>query len=160
MVDHLRDVPCIAVWSPFNAAWGQHRTMEVGKLTAAYDTTRPINIASGGNFFPIGDIADEHHYPDPGFPLDDKRFDDYIKVVGEFGGHGMPITGFNGTKLTLETPKLHGSFGNCCYAPQTFSATPKQDGQRIQIGRLRIGTPGMPFTFEPTGSSRAARQQS
>jgi hypothetical protein len=93
MVDHLRDVPCIAVWSPFNEAWGQHRTMEVGKMAVEYDKTRPVNIASGGNFWPVGDIADEHRYPDPGFPFEDKRFDDYIKVVGEFGGHGMPIEG-------------------------------------------------------------------
>ncbi len=93
MVDHLRDVPCIAVWAPFNEAWGQHRTMEVGKMAVAYDKTRPINIASGGNFWPIGDIADEHAYPDPAFPINDKRFDDYVKVVGEFGGHGMPIEG-------------------------------------------------------------------
>jgi hypothetical protein len=70
----------------------------------------------------------------------------------------VTLPGFNGTKFTLETPKLHGSIGNCCYAAQTFSATPKQDGQRIQSGGLRIGTPGMPFTFEPTGSSRTARQ--
>ncbi|MCB1130561.1 MAG: glycoside hydrolase family 2, partial [Verrucomicrobiae bacterium] len=93
MVDHLRDVPCIASWVPFNEAWGQHRTMEVGRMAVAYDKTRPINIASGGNFWPVGDIADEHRYPDPGFPLEDKRFDDYVKVVGEFGGHGMPIEG-------------------------------------------------------------------
>jgi hypothetical protein len=93
MVDHLRDVPCIAVWSPFNEAWGQHRTMEVGQMAVEYDKTRHINIASGGNFWPIGDIADEHAYPDPAFPVDDKRFDDYIKVVGEFGGHGMPTEG-------------------------------------------------------------------
>ncbi len=93
MVDHLRDVPCIAVWSPFNEAWGQHRTMEVGKMAVAYDRTRPINIASGGNFWPVGDIADEHAYPDPAFPLNDKRFNDYVKVVGEFGGHGWPVEG-------------------------------------------------------------------
>ncbi len=93
MVDHLRDEPCIAVWSPFNEAWGQHRTMEVGKMAMEYDKTRPLNIASGGNFWPIGDIADEHRYPDPGFPFEDKRFNDYVKVVGEFGGHGMPIEG-------------------------------------------------------------------
>ena len=93
MVDHLKDQPCIVVWSPFNEAWGQHRTMEVGKMAVAYDKTRPINIASGGNFWPVGDIADEHAYPDPNFPLDDKRFDDYVKVVGEFGGHGWPVKG-------------------------------------------------------------------
>jgi hypothetical protein len=93
MVDELRNEPCIAVWSPFNEAWGQHRSMEVGKMAVAYDKTRYVNIASGGNFWPVGDIADEHAYPDPSFPLDDKRFDDYVKVVGEFGGHGMPIEG-------------------------------------------------------------------
>ncbi|WP_367873695.1 sugar-binding domain-containing protein [Luteolibacter sp. Populi] len=93
MVDHLKDQPCIVVWSPFNEAWGQHRSMEVGKMAVAYDKTRPINIASGGNFWPVGDIADEHAYPDPAFPIGDKRFDDYVKVVGEFGGHGWPVKG-------------------------------------------------------------------
>jgi hypothetical protein len=93
MVDHLRDAPCIAMWVPFNEAWGQHRTMAVGKMAVEYDKTRPINVASGGNFWPVGDIADEHSYPEPAFPLNDKRFDSYVKVVGEFGGHGMPIEG-------------------------------------------------------------------
>jgi beta-galactosidase len=93
MVDHLRDQPCIVVWSPFNEAWGQHRTLEVGKMAVAHDKTRPVNIASGGNFWPVGDIADEHAYPDPAFPVGDKRFDDYVKVVGEFGGHGWPVKG-------------------------------------------------------------------
>ena len=93
MVDHLRDHPCIVVWSPFNEAWGQHRTMKTGQMAVAYDKTRPVNIASGGNFWPIGDIADEHAYPDPAFPVGNKRFDDYVKVVGEFGGHGWPVKG-------------------------------------------------------------------
>lgn len=93
MVDSLRDTACIAVWVPFNEAWGQHRTMEVGKMAVEYDKSRHVNIASGGNFWPVGHIADEHRYPEPGFPLEDKRFDDYIKVVGEFGGHGMPVQG-------------------------------------------------------------------
>ncbi len=91
MVDHLRNHPCIAVWVPFNEAWGQHRTMEVAEMAATCDPTRPINIASGGNFWPTGDIADHHSYPDPKFPLEDERFADYIKVVGEFGGHGWPV---------------------------------------------------------------------
>jgi hypothetical protein len=93
MIAHLKDQPCVVVWCPFNEAWGQHRTMEVGKIAVAADPTRPINIASGGNFWPVGDIADEHAYPDPAFPLGDKRFDSYVKVVGEFGGHGWPVKG-------------------------------------------------------------------
>lgn len=65
--------------------------MEVGKWTVERDPSRLVNIASGGNFWPVGDIADEHSYPNPNFPLKDSRFDDYVKVVGEFGGHGYPV---------------------------------------------------------------------
>ena len=100
MVEHLRDHPCIASWVPFNEAWGQHRSMEVGKMATELDPTRAINIASGGNFWPVGDVADEHAYPDPAFPLGDKRFDNFIKVVGEFGGHGWPVEGHLWSKST------------------------------------------------------------
>lgn len=96
MVDHLRDAACIAVWVPFNEAWGQHATMEVGKMAIDYDHTRLVNIASGGNFWPIGDFVDEHHYPHPTFPFElgrEGRFDDFVKVEGEFGGHGWPVEG-------------------------------------------------------------------
>ena len=41
----------------------------------------------------MGDIADHHEYPNPDFPLTDARFADYIKVVGEFGGHGWAVPG-------------------------------------------------------------------
>jgi beta-galactosidase len=93
MMDQLHNHPSIVVWVPFNEAWGQHRTMAVGRWAAAYDPTRHINVASGGNFWPVGHIADEHKYPDPGFPFEQTRFNDYIKVVGEFGGHGWPEPG-------------------------------------------------------------------
>ncbi|MBN2162774.1 MAG: hypothetical protein JXR25_15280 [Pontiellaceae bacterium] len=93
MVDHLRDHPSIMIWTPFNEAWGQHNTLEVGKMAVDYDTSRLINIASGGNFWPVGDIADNHQYPDPGYPFGQKKYNDYVKVVGEFGGHGFPLPG-------------------------------------------------------------------
>ncbi len=91
MMDTLHNHPCIAVWVPFNEAWGQHRTMETGKWVMQHDPSRLLNIASGGNFWPVGDIADHHNYPNPEFPGDDPRFNDYIKVVGEFGGHGFVV---------------------------------------------------------------------
>jgi beta-galactosidase len=91
MVTNLGNHPCIAVWVPFNEAWGQHRTMDVGNWMVKRDTTRLVNIASGGNFWPVGDIVDEHHYPDPAFPFDAKRYENFVKVVGEFGGHGYPV---------------------------------------------------------------------
>ncbi|WP_231943803.1 glycoside hydrolase family 2 protein [Aeoliella mucimassa] len=94
MIDTLENHPSIVVWVPFNEAWGQHRTMEVGKWTVERDPSRLVNIASGGNFWPVGDVVDAHQYPHPGFPFErgeGGRFDGFIKVVGEFGGHGYPI---------------------------------------------------------------------
>ncbi|MEO7100728.1 MAG: sugar-binding domain-containing protein [Luteolibacter sp.] len=93
MVDHLRNSPSVLIWGPFNEAWGQHQTMEIGAMASAYDPTRLVSIASGGNFWPVGDIASNHNYPDPSFPLRDDRFKDFIKVVGEMGGYGWPVTG-------------------------------------------------------------------
>jgi beta-galactosidase len=93
MVDTLENHPSIVVWVPFNEAWGQHRTMEVGQWLVARDPSRLVNIASGGNFWPVGDIADAHAYPEPNFPFDTARFGDFVKVVGEFGGHGFPVEG-------------------------------------------------------------------
>jgi beta-galactosidase/beta-glucuronidase len=96
MIDHLENHPSIVCWVPFNEAWGQHRTAEVGAWVAQRDPSRLVNIASGGNFWPVGDIVDAHRYPHPGFPFDEGkggRFDGYVKVVGEFGGHGYPVKG-------------------------------------------------------------------
>ncbi len=93
MVDTFYNNPSIVVWVPFNERWGQHRTMKIGEWLTEYDRTRLLNIASGGNFFPVGDIADEHDYAGPRFPLDDPRYEDYVKVIGEFGGHGHAVSG-------------------------------------------------------------------
>jgi len=108
MVDTLRHFPSIVVWIPFNEAWGQHRSAEVGRAAVAYDPTRLVDLASGGNFWPVGQIADQHSYPDPAFPLTDDRFQDYVKVVGEFGGHGWPETGH----LWSSDPTRQKAYGN------------------------------------------------
>jgi len=95
MIDLLYSHPSIVQWVPFNEAWGQHRTVKVGEWTVDYDPSRQINIASGGNFFPVGHIVDAHAYPHPEFPFDQDggRFDGFVKVMGEFGGHGFPVEG-------------------------------------------------------------------
>ncbi len=91
MIDNLENHPCIVVWVPFNEAWGQHRTVEVGKWTVERDRSRLVNIASGGNFWPVGDVVDHHEYPHPAFPFNEQRDRGFIKVMGEFGGHGYPV---------------------------------------------------------------------
>ncbi|MCA9046374.1 MAG: glycoside hydrolase family 2, partial [Planctomycetaceae bacterium] len=91
MIDELENHPAIVAWVPFNEAWGQHRTVEVGKWTVKRDPSRIVNIASGGNFWPVGDVADHHAYPHPDFPLNPERYKDFVRVIGEFGGHGYPV---------------------------------------------------------------------
>ncbi len=96
MIDTLYSHPCIVQWVPFNESWGQHQSMEVGKWITEYDPTRQVNICSGGNWHPVGHVVDNHSYPHPSFPFDQGkggRFDGYVKVVGEFGGHGFPVEG-------------------------------------------------------------------
>ncbi len=93
MIDTLYNNPSVVVWTAFNERWGQHRSLEIGNWIKEYDPSRHLNIASGGNFFDVGDIADEHNYPEPAYPLEVSRFDDYIKAMGEFGGHGWPVQG-------------------------------------------------------------------
>ncbi len=96
MIDALENHPSIVCWVPFNEAWGQHRTVEIGEWTSQRDPSRLVNVASGGNFWTAGDIVDEHRYPHPGFPFEfdtNGRFDNFIKVIGEFGGHGFPVLG-------------------------------------------------------------------
>ena len=82
--------PCVVMWVPFNERWGQHDTVDTVRFVKELDPTRPVNSASGGNFFQVGDVLDLHNYPDPKFPgLDDKQ----AAVCGEFGGLGFPVPG-------------------------------------------------------------------
>jgi beta-galactosidase len=93
MIDVLYNHPSVVIWTTFNERWGQHRSLEIGNWVKQYDPSRLLNIASGGNFFEVGDIADQHKYPHPDFPLDVPLYNDYVKVVGEFGGHGWAEQG-------------------------------------------------------------------
>ena len=90
IMDCLYSYPCIGVWTPFNEAMGQFKPVEIVGWTKEYDPTRPVNPASGGNYFPCGDILDLHSYPEPVMFLFDA---DRVNVVGEFGGIGMALKG-------------------------------------------------------------------
>mmetsp|Transcript_64697 Transcript_64697/g.107496 ORF Transcript_64697/g.107496 Transcript_64697/m.107496 type:complete len:654 (+) Transcript_64697:144-2105(+) len=92
MIRTLASHPSIVVWVPFNEAWGQHDTIAVGEWLERRDPTRLVNVASGGNFWPVGHIVDAHSYPHPHFSFQ-SRFDTFVKVMGEFGGHGWAVHG-------------------------------------------------------------------
>lgn len=90
IMDHLYNYPCITTWVPFNEGWGQFKTVEITDWTKAYDPSRLVNSASGGNFFPCGDILDLHNYPAPAMYLYDGQ---RANALGEFGGIGLAIEG-------------------------------------------------------------------
>lgn len=89
----LHNFASIVVWVPFNEAWGQFKTTEIAAWTAAEDPSRLVNSASGGNFYPGGDIIDLHNYPEPAMPSAALYGEKFVLVLGEFGGLGLPIEG-------------------------------------------------------------------
>lgn len=90
IIDAFRPYPSVAVWVPFNEAWGQFKTVEITEWTKNYDPSRLVNPASGGNHYHTGDILDLHHYPGPAMNLyDTKR----VNVLGEYGGIGLALEG-------------------------------------------------------------------
>lgn len=90
IMDYLYSVPSIGVWVPFNERWGQFKTQEIAEWTEAYDPTRLVNPASGGNHYPVGDILDIHNYPEPRLTMLDAT---RATVLGEFGGIGLVVPG-------------------------------------------------------------------
>ena len=91
IIDDLYSYPCIAVWVPFNEAWGQFKTQEIAKWTKEYDLSRLVDPASGGNHYKnAGDMVDIHHYPEPELAMDGP---DHVTVLGEYGGIGLPVKG-------------------------------------------------------------------
>ena len=88
IIDCLYSYPCIGTWVPFNEAWGQFKTQEIAEWTKAYDPTRLVNPASGGNHYTCGDILDLHNYPAPEMYLYDAQ---RVTVLGEYGGIGLVL---------------------------------------------------------------------
>lgn len=85
LIDYLYSYPSVGVWVPFNEAWGQFKTGEIAEWTKAYDPTRLVNPASGGNHYAVGDMLDLHNYPNPRIYLFDAQ---RATVLGEYGGIG------------------------------------------------------------------------
>jgi len=88
IIQNLKFFQCIIVWTPFNEAWGQFDTEAVVQYTLERDNLRLINAASGGNHRAVGNFIDFHTYPDPRYPF---KYNEYINVVGEYGGLGLEI---------------------------------------------------------------------
>lgn len=90
IMDYLYSNPSVVCWVPFNEAWGQFKTPEIVEWTKAYDPSRLVNPASGGNHYQAGDMLDLHNYPQPDLYLYDAQ---RATVLGEYGGIGLVVEG-------------------------------------------------------------------
>ena len=97
MVTNHWNSPAIIMWDIFNEGQGQAGSGNgVGQTNTAYlvqlvkslDPSRLVNQASGGNYAGVGDVLDEHSYPNPGVPSSSSQ----AVACGEYGGVGLGIT--------------------------------------------------------------------
>ncbi|PJJ75830.1 glycosyl hydrolase family 2 [Thermoflavifilum aggregans] len=92
MIDQHFNHPSIIMWVPFNEGWGQFQTIAIDNWVKKYDPTRLVDGASGWyDFTGAGDVEDMHKYPGPGIPED--KHDHRARVLGEYGGLGLPLEG-------------------------------------------------------------------
>ena len=98
MVTNHWNSPSIILWVVFNESQGQENTSGgVGQSTTAslvqlvktLDPSRLVNQASGGSYYGVGDLYDNHNYPDPGNPTSATQ----AVVDGEFGGVSWHVNG-------------------------------------------------------------------
>jgi beta-galactosidase/beta-glucuronidase len=91
MVDHLYNFACIGMWVPFNEAWGQFDANEVADWLSMYDTTRPVDHASGWFDQKGGDCKSLHIY----FRKLKARMskDRRATVLSEFGAYSLKVEG-------------------------------------------------------------------
>jgi len=93
MIDALYNVPSIAVWVPFNEAWGQFDAAETAKWVKGYDPSRIVDHASGWHDQGAGDLKSDHTYfrklrmPNPG------RIRGRAVVISEYGGYSLKAEG-------------------------------------------------------------------
>lgn len=91
MVQQKSHHPSIISWVLFNEGWGQYDTQRLTDELKALDPTRLVISASGWTDRGTGDVLDVHTYPEPRVAPPDET--GRARVVGEFGGLGLPAPG-------------------------------------------------------------------
>ncbi len=91
MIAHLRAVPSIGLWAPFNEGWGQFDAARIAAHVAELDPTRPIDHASGWHDQGAGDLQSLHVYFRR-FRVPRRR-DDRVLALTEYGGYSLAVPG-------------------------------------------------------------------
>ncbi len=93
-VDHLYNVPSLAVWVPFNEGWGQFDSLQATQLLWDLDPTRLVDHASGWHDQGGGDFKSRHVYFKP---VRLKHDGSRVLALSEFGGYSLPEAGHVGS---------------------------------------------------------------
>lgn len=91
IVEHLYNVPSIAMWVIFNEGWGQFDVKKALELLKTWDKTRTIIPCSGWHDQKIGDIRSWHVYFRP-YKFKKDPLDRCV-ILSEFGGYQLPVEG-------------------------------------------------------------------
>ena len=91
MIAHLYNVTSIAMWVPFNEAWGQFDSVRIGRKVEETDKTRTVDYASGWLDQGEGNFKSLHVYFRPYKYRPDKK--KRCVILTEFGGYGREIKG-------------------------------------------------------------------
>jgi hypothetical protein len=91
LIDNFGNHPSIVMWIPFNEGWGQYDTPRIVDYVKTLDPSRLVINTSGWADRGVGDVFDIHSYPGPAMPTPEEN---RAIVLGEFGGLGLPITGY------------------------------------------------------------------
>ncbi len=93
MIDLLYNVTSLALWTPFNEAWGQFESVKAYEFYREKDPTRLIDHASGWVDHGVGDANSFHIYFTPfWFPKYNKE-DERPIALTEFGGFSIQAKG-------------------------------------------------------------------
>ena len=98
-IKELYNTVSLALWVPFNESWGQFDACKAVDFIKSFDTTRPIDHASGWHDQGGGDFNSLHIYFRPvTIPSSDKY--GRTVILSEFGGYSVGCEGhvFNKTK--------------------------------------------------------------
>ena len=134
-IDHLYNVPSIAVWVPFNEGWGQFDAARIAKMVAKKDPTRPVDHASGWFDQKGGDFRSIHNYFRPlQVKLDGKR----AFVISEYGGYSCHIAGHSSVDRVYGYQKYD--------TPEEMAAALKQLFSRQLFPLISKGLSGAVYT--------------
>ena len=87
-IEHLKNVPSIAVWVPFNEGWGQFDAAQTARMIRRKDPSRLVDHASGWFDQGKGDFRSVHNYFRP---LSVKTENRRAFVISEYGGYACHV---------------------------------------------------------------------